>query len=427
MNFETRTYEEKMRLIRLQAKAQGKVNVSTVPTNQEEMHEHEQAPIRLGVQPVGPTMFVTCGALEQSAQPEYRIENTSSCFVIFFKQKTDEASRWRSLLPSTSCEYIWDDPTDIHTMLIRLGRNVLCPEGSSDEQSNDGNIWSSVKSMNCYGGVSSDSNKNTDALEIEFDKIGHKSDFPKFDGGIDLKVVITSEGPTRTLSILPPEDSIVPELQYCMGFATRQMKELEDLGRYVCSFSKTCSLDDHLPLDNQPNVVSSDEGDEEGVYSISPMISPQSCCVENSAPDDAMTDAELYSTINKKISNATSNLKLSQEELETSIEQSFDTQLPPHGSFNSLLGSSITGPNQLVLDILEARDLKPYIEGRGEDIYCTARLKKVHTDFGDVRGRWEFNKYRRKVTTDICQQTVDPVWESQRFIFSVPENAVQDS
>ena len=63
--------------------------------------------------------------------------------------------------------------------------------------------------------------------------------------------------------------------------------------------------------------------------------------------------------------------------------------------------------HSLLVEVIEAKDLKPFVTGRLESVYCAVSLKGTQS---------------KKLTTYVCEETLEPRWIRQRFLFKLPAN-----
>eukprot|EP00601_Ochromonadales_sp_CCMP2298_P019967 CAMPEP_0173319868 /NCGR_PEP_ID=MMETSP1143-20121109/28486_1 /TAXON_ID=483371 /ORGANISM="non described non described, Strain CCMP2298" /LENGTH=131 /DNA_ID=CAMNT_0014263341 /DNA_START=12 /DNA_END=404 /DNA_ORIENTATION=+ len=83
--------------------------------------------LRVELRQVESSAMVLVHELPPHKNSEYRIENKSCCYKLFYKQKGIVGNKWRMLHPGQSRSYVWEDPFRPHKLLVHTGENVLSP------------------------------------------------------------------------------------------------------------------------------------------------------------------------------------------------------------------------------------------------------------------------------------------------------------
>ncbi len=79
---------------------------------------------------------------------------------------------------------------------------------------------------------------------------------------------------------------------------------------------------------------------------------------------------------------------------------------------------AVSGPNQLVVEVLEAKGLRGTNIGGTSNPYCYLYLKIPHT----LQRKGEAEQ---RAQTYFCEKTLNPKWIGQKFVFDVPQEAAQ--
>ena len=372
-----RTHEEKLRLIRSKAAmmesqrtrvllAQGAKYVDL--TKSEHMDDgFDLAALKLDMSPTGSTTFVVASPVAADESPYYRVENNTSAFSIFYKQKCEsrrcERNRWTLLRPGTGEDYVWDDPVGEKIIMVRLGRNILSP--TSDAEGQTQTQAEKTWSLGGFAGIGV--TDLTPAVFIKMDKLGEVVEFPAYDAHKSkIFVQVKSYGLTKTLHVMCTRVYLPSELSYCAAFARGQLDTLEKLEHKI--------------------LVNVDSADVTLKDSTAGLRSMQTQLLED--------ERQLGGGDNVRLSSGQ--------------------------AFVSTLGPTITRKNQLSIDIVEARELKAFM---GENVYCKVYLKIKSSD---RYTRLDLLGFRQRKTTVPAEQTLDPLWEGQRFIYDIPAEAIDD-
>jgi hypothetical protein len=217
--------------------------------------------LRVELKLIESSVMISIQPLNPLKHYEYRIENRSICYKIFYKQKHIIGNRWLLLNPGQSCNYIWEDPFKPHKLQVLCGDNILCPlnntsttqfkvKGKSSSSSlstsnsrdNNNNQTNDNTSLSSYWQYISGVNSDYQSTVINFDEIGYENELLlSHKSEQHLIVTVKSEGPIKTLLITPNLDNskLIRELTYCSEFMKKQSISLEELTTLVKSPSSS--------------------------------------------------------------------------------------------------------------------------------------------------------------------------------------------
>jgi hypothetical protein len=218
-----RTVEETMRIIRdstlLDATDEPDRNWSAKLESRDSDRSDKELGIRVEMRAIDSMVFMIISSLD-SGGPEYRVENRSSIYTIFYRQKGVHNSNWCSLSPGHSSSYIWEDPTKPHRLMILVGPNILCPSSKRLQS------FAFNEDRNILPGK----DKDTAVSTVLFDEIGFTEDIsiPGLDS-LKLTAIVESEGPTKVLVVSPKESERDSEVIASLSFAKAQLAVLETL------------------------------------------------------------------------------------------------------------------------------------------------------------------------------------------------------
>jgi hypothetical protein len=95
--------------------------------------------------------------------------------------------------------------------------------------------------------------------------------------------------------------------------------------------------------------------------------------------------------------------------------------------FESILDLELDGPDKLLVEVLEAKELRPIVQGKTENVFCQIYLKSKDNVSGlrSVLGS-SSQASRQNQRTYVVEDTLDPTWHGQRFLFTVKQKAVSE-
>lgn len=348
------TVEEKLRRIRTSAmmnqstaerKDHSANSISNATPIEDFSEENSQKVIKVEMRAIDSSVFMFISELDKNARPEYRVVNRSASNIIHYRQKGINGGRWSSLLPGLSSPYIWDDTFKPHILLVRMGKNVLCPSLGVP------NILD-VENEKSFNFISVNTSENMFA-SIFFDDIGASYSIPVDRVNEKLTAQILSQGPTKQLKIFSPGVMNDLELNYSFMFITEQISILNSLkvkmGHIMSAPAESSSGNNNDPKVRQ--VTGS---------SIQQMIQ--------------LTLSDSLQECKRKQEKVLNSLKIPSEALEIS-GQPVESLLTSHVPFESLLGPVITKCNTLQVKVIEAKGLKPVQFGGTGESYCEVKLK----------------------------------------------------
>jgi hypothetical protein len=396
-------------------------------------------PLKLEVSAIGTCSFLVAKLPGSDVTADYRVENRSTSVIIYFKQK-DESSRWHALNPGCSCPYVWDSPSGSHVLIVKAGMNILSP---SDQIESDGKRSRHTRED---GGF----------LSLPFDEIGICDGFVPLPTGGRLAGIVDSEGATKVLKIGSSDTFIKDELQYANIFATSQIHLLKDALSQLKNPNENCSSDDDhsdTTEDGGPpeahsrhlmNVISVRSSkrfgvtDEEKMYHLAAIQGAEGR-VHSVITEclDAIKDEQTKLFLSFANSRGY-ELELSDRDIENYLDylnghlvsRSHPLSHRVLHSFApsiSVLGRHMTVANKCQIEIFEGREIKPINSSGIEDIYCLIYLKfltKEKTGANSVPENIP-REQKQSFSTTLCEGTTSPIWDLQRFILHIPEDALQ--
>lgn len=372
-------------------------------THRHEDEHRDVLPLRVELRLIESTVMVLVNELSDQFSTEYRIENKSICYRIHYKQKGIPGSSWSTLNPGQSCAYIWQDPFKPHKLLVHVGDNILCPsdQRNSTTLSEGGELGERGKGDDSLGkylgylaGVS-----NENATVISMDEIGSKENLPLRRADGKLLATIKSEGPTKVLLIAPSLErtELLKEMRYCTTFLREQVALYSDLE------SKLLLLLDATQGDSNRRVGSlMFRVDDIMRMLLTNIVECQQKMVSHSVK-----------TIIQRVDSAT------EDDGGDLGGVTVESALSCYKPFERVLEGGIDKPHQLIVEVLEACDLPPLVRGKSEDIYCKMYVRNYEENFID-KARSPANY------TFVCDQTLDPKWLQQKFVFDVDPSSETD-
>jgi hypothetical protein len=345
--------------------------------------------LRVELKLIESSVMISIQPLNPLKHYEYRIENRSICYKIFYKQKHIIGNRWLLLNPGQSCNYIWEDPFKPHKLQVLCGDNILCPLNntsttqfkvkgkssssslsSSSSYNNNSNHNNDRTSLSSYWQYLSGVNSDYQSTIINFDEIGYENELLlSHKSEQHLIVTVKSEGPIKTLLITPNLDNfkLIRELTYCSEFMKNQSISLEELTTLVKSPSSSSSSSSSITSSSSSSL--SFEVITHYMNEVTTSIrNEQKKIIHNNHMIFADQLSSSSSSSSKNISNTYLN------DLDDNNVDSLPSQLVSYRQFDRLLDIGITKLNQLEVEVLEAKELSPLVFGKMEDIYCQVYL-----------------------------------------------------
>lgn len=314
-------------------------------------NELAEISVRLEMRPVDATVFMILSEYDKTSRPEYRIDNMSACHVIEYKQKGAALGAWIKLGPGCSANYIWDNPFKPHKLLVRVVKNLLCPMNSIDT----GELSKKQKPTNQNNSsdqVHYSRKQRTEdlTLSVQLDDIKWHGflHIPQNSGEGKLVAQIQSEGMTKILKISLDQTMRDTEYKYSHDFTASQIDALDIL---------KMSIDGLRP--NQTTVSNSHMQGEQ---------------IHISATGLSSFEDVLNLRLNQSLDEI-QNLQSRLLEAQRCLLDTDTTNLASVTSFDSVIGTTITKQDQILIEVLEGKKLKAVSYGTSLESYCEVYLK----------------------------------------------------
>jgi hypothetical protein len=290
-------------------------------------------------------------------ESEYKIHNHSLYHTIAYRQKNVANNFWKVIQPGEVLKYQWDDPFKAHKLLIRVSSNLLCPIPLEEHSTGLLGIVSDLA-----GSLNMQRTSDSASAVVNFDDFRYKgtvstTQFPPQ----TLSVEVSSEGPSKTLNIFPygVPVAITKEIKYAREFAATQIRMISEK---VSEFQNLLS-----PSGTIRDVEISEFLD----YSKSTLLRKL-----QEAQEQMWNEANRETIIAKAIKSKSSRIGLVQDLIKDPLNLKQEDYLQGFAPIDSLYGSyEIASRDQLLVQVLEAKDLKPFVLGKAEDVFCRIRLK----------------------------------------------------
>eukprot|EP01035_Chromulina_nebulosa_P017521 gene17521-23082_t len=344
--------------------------------------------VRIDIKTCEAFSAIIVSPVNDKSTSEYRVDNMSVSHLIYYKQKGITGNTWSCIAPGYSTSFIWEDPFKPHRLLVLAGRNVLLPESELDIEDLtkiSGSDLISNTTMGCISGVAVD----LSITEIYFDDIGQTKQLPLPRSDARLLLEVKSQGPAKTLVISPDLNQLKYELKYTTIFVNEQILELNEFAsrlRPLLSETKSYGSVENILNSNMKIILQKFRDSQEALFN----------------------EYRNYMTRHSTESNKSS----------FPIYDNHIYKLTSYSPIESVLGLHISKQHQLLIDVLEAKDLMPFVAGKMEDVYC-----KIYLKFPSSISR----DFRQSRYTYVCYQTLDPLWLGQRFIFDIPKIASEEA
>ena len=376
-----RTVEEKIRLIR--ALAAGNNDSSLTGDRRRLKYDNGDSKADFNVITVALKAYdactkITLTAVDLTKKSEYRIRNGTASHIIYFKQSVRFTSLgrfsdiWSTIYPGEEVNYFFENPVldsriEKKQISVKLGPNILCPEHITHHDFTKIYYIEDMISepVDFIRSLTNYKQKRHNKVDINFDIIGAEANIvtnSHSEEKVGVKVSVTSQNNIKLVQIVPDSTKYVSESQYCEKFATEQIKILKELEE---------KLNNRVIQDFQ-------------------------------------------SAMDQELMDATERLKKFQETLDP-------FKLTAFSEFKQLLDTDTNQSNQLIVEVLECKELRPFVTGQKENIYCRIELKKTIDSLISRR------KCLASKSTYVCNQTLDPTWINQKFVIETPEDALNYS
>lgn len=294
--------------------------------------------LRVELRQVESSVAIIVNEHSVESNTDYKIENKSVCHMIHYKQKGISGNVWRSLNPGQSCVYVWEDPFKPHKLLVLTGDNILCPPDHCNDSP----------------GASEFSDRNS-ATSVNFDEIGYKELIPIPKSDSKILATVKSEGPFKILLITPSLDNarLTRELRYCTEFINEQLFTLQDFSDALTTLNKA---------------IEGFTGQRKEDSTTWSMIESQFPVILSRLKDRQAKLIEVDSHLNP--STALSHINNPSTDTNKLV-----SDLCSFKSFDRPLSGGIRARHQLLVEVLEGKELTPFVVGRNEDVYCKVFLR----------------------------------------------------
>lgn len=249
--------------------------------------------------------------------------------------------------------------------------------------------------------------------EIQFDEIGRSGHIPLSTSNAKLHVEVKSYGPTKTLVISPERYLLSTELKYTNAFIEEQIKHISELLRRFKDLLKIKDDNGKLRVGNIDVYI-------EGNSQI--LLSKLQDCQENllkqcsdkvrkilrNNPTGNGNNADEYDVPTPPLHDLSAQMNVGPHPAGHNPLTANTYNLSCCSPLESAFGLHINKLNQIQVEILEAKDLMPFVVGKLEDVYCKVYLRVKN---GSMNGR----QYHQPKYTYVCSQTLDPVWTGMFF------------
>ena len=405
-----RTQEERLRKLRMKA---GRGQTSNVDGTHNSIKSETKPPegdmwtdaggVNVEMKSIHNTMFTILRDVNQE-EPLFRIQNRSMKYILFVRQRHCEGHPWTILLPGETRPYCWEEPMKSKKLSVRVAakaqEGIKMPDGASvDDKSSDMESIedsefmvpteekNTVRSARLRQALAYQYVDNEErwgfgpAVTVRLEEIGFQSFIPvpakefgkgkknflncevDTDGGTRILIVCDDGGPSNERGRMVRNIDI---LRKQILFEEERVAGLQSL-RYL--LSRPTRTESGRSLGNPPD----------------------------SEDDDDVADAALDKE----------RLEVIENEARGMVEDFSED-------------SSIMSRHQLVIEVVEAVGLSASDFIGSCNPYCEIILK------GRSRSRQHaFQKRRNKRKTYFVQNSLNPKWRDQAFVFDVPEDAVR--
>jgi hypothetical protein len=370
-----RTVEEKIRLIR--ASAAGNTDSSLTNLSKPKASTGNNVDfnvITVALKAYDACTKITLTPVDLTKKSEYRIRNGTASHIIYFKQTVRFTALgrfsdiWSTIYPGEEVNYFFENPVidsriEKKQISVKLGPNILCPEHITHHDFTKVYYLEDMiaEPVDFIRSLTNYKQKRHNKIDINFDIIGAEARIETnsySEEKVGIKVSVTSQNNIKLVQIVPDSTKYVNESKYCKQFAVKQVEILKELDEKL----------NHLVGDFQ-------------------------------------------SAVDQELLEATERLNAFQATLDP-------FKLTAFSEFKQLLDTDTNKSNQLVVEVLECKELRPFVTGQKENIYCRIELKKTIDSLISRRKCLAFK------STYVCNQTLDPTWINQKFVIETPEDAV---
>ncbi len=397
-------------------------------------------------------------------QAPYIIENVDAKHCIYFRQKNADTHPWNRLEPGEKCSYTWEEPMGMRRLAIRVGPEYLTAAVRSLNTPRGGLLnVSQTKAFSTLqhwglGKVNSEAEGTYSGgiKLIKLDGVGSEEKLPLPDsedkegvsGGGDsvkgnkprqLHARVGAEGQNRIL-IISPRDNVkgtVASLHKRMKILKGQivlcrlvLSKYERYSRIVSSLdlpsddtvarvvrkrSMQCLVDPRASSPEPPPIQNSKSFNSQQHPTNVTTNSHAAELRISSIPDEGGRDS-----LTRRSDVSLDHVRELEMNMSTPSfsKDSHNTNAAEDRLWLDLGCGAVTGPNQLIVEVLEAKGLKGTGIGGTSSPYCLLYLKIPYALRHKAGGQAE-----QRAQTYYCEKTLNPKWLGQKFVFDVPREA----
>lgn len=356
---------------------------AVVANQRARVRDKDRMVLRVELRQVESSAMIFVQELGAHVNAEYRIENKSVCYKLYYKQKGIMGNSWYMLNPGQSRSYVWEDPFKPHKLLVHSGDNVLSPldhrahvaSGHAGQflTKHDGEDLVSAY-WGYIAGVNADQ-----ATVVSLDEIGSRETM-FVSQKTDMKMIATvkSEGPTKILLITPSTENrqVIRELRYCSEFINEQLRLIAKLIENLASLSRYSSSP--TTLSSKLSLLESNFDD-----ALVRMKEKQAKLLEI---DQALCSGttQKHAPAAQRPSFGTLVLSTAAEEATTAMgagssasvtATTANSGLLSYRPIERVMNYGIERAHQLEVCVLEAKELTSLVEGKMEDVYAKVVIK----------------------------------------------------
>ena len=391
-----RTQEERLRKLRIKAI---KTKSSFLQASQHAEKQNEDSNLEpidaltVETKALHNTMFVIIRG-DDKENPPYKIQNRSSKYFLFFRQRNCEDHDWNILMPGESTSYTWEEPMKSKKLTVRIAvdRHETPKEVNNDELStSESDLTNEENSIQM---VPEDKSANA----VRADRLRQILAYQYVDneerGGFGLPTTVRLE--EIGFKSLLPVPSFLEALNEKMKYLHCEVDT--DGGTRLLIITEFTGESDDRKMMNQ-NIESLQKQ----------ILNEEERCGALQNLKHVLTQP-----IEEEPMGSASNGQAAEEERSNAIEDEIRELVDdfPEGNISKRF--------QLVVQVLEAVGLSSLHFVGSPSPYCEVFLK------GRSRSRKNFlQKRKNKRKTYFVEKSLRPRWNDQYFVFDVPEEAIE--
>ena len=391
-----RTQEERLRKLRIKAI---KTKSSFLQASQHAENQNEDSNLEpidaltVETKALHNTMFVIIRG-DDKENPPYKIQNRSSKYFLFFRQRNCEDHDWNILMPGESTSYTWEEPMKSKKLTVRIAvdRHETPKEVNNDELSiGESDLTNEENSIQM---VPEDKSANA----VRADRLRQILAYQYVDneerGGFGLPTTVRLE--EIGFQSLLPVPSFMEALNEKMKYLHCEVDT--DGGTRLLIITEFTGESDDRKMMNQ-NIESLQKQ----------ILNEEERCGALQNLKHVLTQP-----IEEEPMGSASNGQAAEEERSKAIEDEIRELVDdfPEGNISKRF--------QLVVQVLEAVGLSSLHFVGSPSPYCEVFLK------GRSRSRKNFlQKRKNKRKTYFVEKSLRPRWNDQYFVFDVPEEAIE--